>query len=145
MIKDFLFGKKKQVTVEGLGTFEARVKPGPIKNKSWLTIIKLVRYQKESAIILEGNSNGPAPIQIEKVKFVIANLEKIEQEVETRIYNSFQLKKKYPHFKISDLQLDCIYPWEEDRHSFELSYDFLSDESKGISVTVEDGEIIEIA
>ena len=141
---NLIFGKKKLVKTKILGTFEARVKKHSNRKKSWISTIEVEGYSKEIVIILEGDSNGPFVKQIESASRIINELKELDQKIISKIYDNNKLKAKFGSLNLKEFRLACLNPWDESRNSFELSYESKLDDSNGLSVILESGQIIEI-
>lgn len=144
MIKDLLFGKKKYIPTDKLGTFEARFKANSQKVKTWISTIRIAGYSDEIVIILDGNSSGPFTKQVEHVTPIIENIEQLDNKLRTKIQDNSSLNEKFKKFDLKELRLVCINPWDETRNNFELSYEFISDDTEGVSVIYENEKIIKI-
>jgi hypothetical protein len=144
MIRDLLFGKKKFIKIDKLGTFAARFKANSVKIKSWLSTIRIEGYSDEIVIILEGDSSGPFTKQIESVTLIIENIEQFDDKLRNKIQDNSRLNEKFKKINLKELRLACINPWDETRKNFELSYELISDETVGLSVIYQNHEIIEI-
>ena len=144
MIRDLLLGKKIYIQTDRLGTFEARFKANSKKIKTWLSSIRIEGYSNEIVIILDGNSSGPFTKQIEKVTPIIENIEQFDNKLRNKVQDSSRLNEKFKKFNLKELRLACINPWDETRNNFELSYEFISNDTEGLSVIYENEKIIEI-
>ncbi len=144
MIRDLLFGKKKYIQTEKLGTFEARFKANSQKIKTWLSTIRIEGYSDEIVIILDGNSSGPFTKDIKNIIPIIDNIEQFDNKLRNKVQDNSSLNQKFKKFNLKELRLACIYPWDETRNSFELSYELISDDTVGFSVIYGNDKIIEI-
>ncbi len=144
-LKDFIFGKKKFIKTDHLGVFDARVrKDHSLKEKTWASTIKSPNYPTEIVILLDGNSSGPHSRQINSVSQIIKNLPKINEALFLKFSSDPKLREQHPSIDLSRFRLCCISPWDNDKNSFELEYEFMSEDKKELSVILENGLIKEI-
>ncbi len=144
-IKDILFGKKKFFETLHLGLFEARVRNERTAEKiTWLSVIKIENYSDEITILLDGNGYNPKKEQLDSVSWIIKNLKTIDNKIIDTINKNPALNEKYKDKNLFDLRLECIYPWDANLNSYELSLQSKSDKEFGISVIIQDKELIEI-
>ena len=143
--KDILFGEKKFVETEIVGTFHARIrKKNNSKAITWTSTIRIDNYSDEIVILLEGDSFGPAKVQVESATWIIQNIKGIENELLTEINRDLKLSDKFKNKNLNDLRLSCLNPWDISFNNYELSFESKSDESFAISAIIQNQKIVEI-
>lgn len=143
--KDILFGEKKFVEIEMLGTFCARIrKNNNSKSITWTSTIKIDNYSDEIVILLDGDAFGPVEEQIESATWIIQHIKGIENELLTEIKRDFKLSDKFKNKNINDLRLSCLNPWNTSLNNYELSFESKFDDSFAISVIIQNRKIVEI-
>ncbi|NQY31301.1 MAG: hypothetical protein HRT69_17775, partial [Flavobacteriaceae bacterium] len=68
-------------------------------------------------------SNGPYNNQIETVKYIINEIDVINNQITELINNNLELNDKFKNQSMSDFHLACINPWLKNEISYELSFD----------------------
>lgn len=119
LIIDFLFGKKRIVKVPNIGDFESRIrKDNPSINYSWQFYGILDNQEKETSIIIHGNSKGPSISQKNALYELIDNIEDLIKQIEPMVPKSPMFSDWKNTFYIA-----AINTCEEKENSLEISFE----------------------
>lgn len=146
MILNWLFGKKKIVQDDVLGSLSARIKStDPSKEYTWSSEQLISGQRKATVFLLEGNHAGPYGAQKKSVYKIIEDIDKIISEVDIElmkkpaVYDTLRSWKTAFHFEV-------VYPFDVQRDEFELTFSPLEEnDERWVSVIWCGGQLKEIS
>jgi hypothetical protein len=144
MILDLLFGKKRYVKTQKLGTFDARIRKETAKEKTWCSTFEIENYSEEVCVILEGDTKGPFKKHIENATRVIENLDKTDSQIKEMIKKSDKQREIFIDTNLDDLKLEAIISLDSDTYELMYCIDLHSDDEKSIGATYKNNQIITI-
>ena len=141
-LKEFLFGKKREIYDERIGKLTTRVKnENPSINYTWSSEHQLFGQAKPTVFIMEGNVNGPAKNQLNSIYNIIDTLDEIIEHIIQATKTTIKIKENFYLTAV----LSSNYETKRNEKEFEINFEPINEDSKQyISLMWNNGNLTEI-